>query len=166
MKRVTHLLFSTLILLVLLAVMFETPASAALKSPTLRMFYVTPAAFPGNAALTACSTGYHMASIFEVLDVSNLRYDTTLGFTVEDSGSGPPQVLGWIRTGTGSSGNSAVGLGNCQAWTSNASTDNGTIAAPALYFLWPNNSLSSTINPWGAITESCDQSIRVWCVQD
>ena len=40
-----------------------------------------------------------MASLGEIHDTSNLRYDTDLGLTLADSGFGPPIVFGWIRTG-------------------------------------------------------------------
>jgi hypothetical protein len=78
---------------------------------TLRTFYVTQTTHRGNQTLTACSSGYHMASLWEIFDMSNLRYDTQLGMTAEDSGFGPPtQTLGWIRTGVGSGDGPVAGL--------------------------------------------------------
>ena len=43
-----------------------------------RKYYLTLPQFEGDQVLTACARGYHMASLFEILDTSNLRYDTTL----------------------------------------------------------------------------------------
>jgi len=61
--------------------------------------------FDGAHALTACVLGFHMASLWEIFNVSVLEYDTSLGATMDDSGSGPPaDVLGWIRTGFNSNG--------------------------------------------------------------
>jgi hypothetical protein len=66
----------------------------------LRKYYLTQTTHTGGQSLSACAEGYHMASLWEILDPSNLSYDTSLGFTLADSGSGPPaSSLGWIRTG-------------------------------------------------------------------
>src|SRR5713101_2701163 len=73
-----------------------------------RRFYLTTATFQGNKVIDACARGFHMASRFEVLDVSTLRYDSRIGLTSDDSGSGPPShaaaygsqdPTGWVRTG-------------------------------------------------------------------
>ena len=65
-----------------------------------REFYLTKTSFDGAHALTACASGFHMASLWEIFNVSVLEYDTSLGFTSADSGFGPPTVQnGWIRTG-------------------------------------------------------------------
>src|SRR5436309_14626346 len=73
-----------------------------------RRFYLTKESFQGNQAITACASGYHMASRFEILDVSVLQYDTGKGLTTDDSGAGPastaapyepPRPVSCIRTG-------------------------------------------------------------------
>ena len=75
-----------------------------------RKFYLTKTEdYTGSQALSACASGYHMASLWEIFDTSNLRYDTALGASSTDSGSGPPVAVyfglghfegdGWIRTG-------------------------------------------------------------------
>jgi hypothetical protein len=56
----------------------------------LRKFYLTRTTHTGAEALSACAGGYYMASMWEIHDPSNLRYDTELGFTRGDSGFGPP----------------------------------------------------------------------------
>lgn len=67
-----------------------------------RRFYVTQDAFRGEHALNACTAGFHMASLWEIFDVTTLKYDTQLGRTLPDSGEGPPAgQRGWIRTGVG-----------------------------------------------------------------
>lgn len=69
-----------------------------------RKFYLTQDGFAGDQALSACAEGYHMASLWEIFNTSDLRYDTTLGFTQEDSGSAPPSNRnGWVRMGSSSS---------------------------------------------------------------
>jgi hypothetical protein len=128
-----------------------------------RKFYVTENEFTGSQALTACATGYHMASLWEILEPSNLTYNTTLGFVTDDSGSGPPVgVAGWIRTGWQEDVLPTRGLANCHAWTSSAATDLGTYVY--LPGIWTLN--SSTISPWGAEIDECDRPNLVWCVSD
>lgn len=130
---------------------------------TARKFYITPNQYSGRQALTACAAGYHMASLWEIFDFSNLRYDTTLGVTQADSGFGPPNFSGWIRTGFFDTGSSTPGVGNCQAWTSNNNSDQGTIVGIG-GFNW--DSPSTRVSPWSAATRPCDAPISVWCVQD
>jgi hypothetical protein len=77
-------------------------SAEAAKGP--RKFYLTQDKFNGSEALTACAEGYHMASLWDIFDISNLNYDTTLGLTYDDSGSAPPSDNGWIRTGVPSNG--------------------------------------------------------------
>ncbi len=70
--------------------------------PGPRRFYVTSALFATNQVLTACVTGFHMASFWEILDVSNLVYDFARpeAKTKNDSGQGPPTFWnGFVRTG-------------------------------------------------------------------
>jgi hypothetical protein len=61
-----------------------------LQSRSTRRYYMTKGSFDGLGASTACASGFHMANLFEMSDPSNLAYDTTLGFTTDDSGDGPP----------------------------------------------------------------------------
>lgn len=73
-----------------------------LTSP--RQFYLTTSTFNGSQPLRACAAGYHFASFWEILDPSNLVYNTTLGYQNADSGFGPPtNVTGFIRSGFGAS---------------------------------------------------------------
>jgi hypothetical protein len=128
-----------------------------------RQFYLTENSFSGNETLTACDEGYHMASIWEILDTSNLRYDTTMGVTLDDSGQGPPSGLaGWTRTGFSSNISNTASMGNCNAWTSNASNDYGR----TIYLPYSDLSVGSEFGVWRARMFQCDQSWRVWCVTD
>jgi hypothetical protein len=134
---------------------------------TLRKYYATQAFHIGSEALSACATGYHMASIWEILDVSNLKYDTELGFTRDDVGSGPPTLgIGWVRTGQDASSGDTPGTANCLAYTSNSPTHSGTKA-----WLPQDWSTSPTLDvtrfdAWNAFASPCDQPAHVWCVQD
>ena len=133
------------------------------KHSGLRKFYLTQTEHNGSQALTACESGYHMASMYEVLDPSNLRYDTQLGFTNADSGIGPStNVGGWIHTGAPEFANDVPGSGNCNAWKSGSDQDDGTFVF--LTFEWQENPV--VVSPWRAATTVCSANMRVWCVQN
>lgn len=140
----------------------QPPAKAANdKKP--RHFYLTTSTHAGSQALAACAAGFHMASLWEIFDPSNAAYDTVLGVTTGDSGSGAPTaVRGWIRTGTAPSGFLPAVRANCHAWTSSDSADSGSLVqlSPA----WSIDSLSAS--PWLASAELCSAAERVWCVSD
>ena len=166
MKKIASLLF----------IIFIALASTAFGAKEPRKFYLTVDSFTGSQALTACAEGYHMASLWEIFDFSSLKYDTTLGFTVDDSGFGPPTSAvgldpdfggsGWIRTGNISSGISQIaGVDNCFVWTSSSNEHFGTIAG--LNQFWGNP--ANVISPWFAphpFFTNCASAFSVWCVQD
>lgn len=156
----------------LLIVVMAAPGmpAAAQKKPTgtsdgARTFYMTTTLHDGSQAASACAAGFHMASLWEILDVSNLKYDTTLGYVREDSGFGPPGGRsGWIRTGAIPREDATVGLANCLAWTSNDPLHSGTKVA--LGVSWSALTPPSPISPWTASVWACDATWPVWCVQD
>ena len=133
-------------------------------APTERRFYLT-FAFPNGAGANApgvCAPGFHFASMWEIHDVSNLAYDTSLGQTHTDSGSGPISTRGWIRTGGTSSPSSTVGRGNCSVWTSSATADFGTVVS--LDSPW--SAAAPAAAPWEVATDVCSNVYSVWCVED
>lgn len=146
--------------------------AASAKAPVSRQYYVSRTPVTGNAALTACAAGYHMASMFEIYDVSTLQYDAALGVTRPDSGSGPPvSVSGWIRTGS----RGATGLGNfggatCSAWTTNSSNESGSAVHLNLAGSPDGHTVMSTWwfdrEPGTAYSPKCSSKRYVWCVQD
>jgi hypothetical protein len=80
------------------------------------LFYLTNFSRNANQVLTACAAGYHMASLWEIYDPSNLTYDTSHpeAYVKADSGQGPPSLwYGWVRTGFDNSASSKPGAGNC-----------------------------------------------------
>jgi hypothetical protein len=184
-------LFTALILGALLMMLLPIPVPLhervnAQQAPawTGRPFYLTKNKVKGNQATTACATGYHMASLFEIYDVSVLQYDTSLGIVNGDSGSGPPSRatdqddgFGWVRTGslTTPAPNSLGGLSgvaNCSAWHSGAPADHGSVIelnsvwhrftpGDVIQGVWRDSAPAS--NPPG---EPCNLPIRVWCVHN
>jgi len=127
-------------------------------------FYLTLYTFLPTQAITACDSGYHMASLWEILDGSNLVYDINNPNAAKqvDSGWGPPaNLFGWIRTGYGSSGSSTPGTGNCQSWGVSDGANYGTIAS------LPNNwSAAPTFFTWWTNTIACNTAVMVWCVEN
>ena len=110
----------------------EEPAEASFQAQATgqRQYYLSQSLVHGNQAESACTTGYHMASLWEIADPSNLLYNTTLGRTYNDSGTGPVAAdPGWVRTGFIASVSSTAGLGNCNGWTSYSDSHYGTAAA-------------------------------------
>jgi hypothetical protein len=130
--------------------------------PPRRRFYLSQSSVTGGQALSACTPGFHMASLWEIWEPSGLRYDTQLGRAGVDSGSGPPaegdllpapSATGWVRgIGNGSS--------DCQNWTSSAGSPVGTTAALSLLF-------GQVEDPWFVVSASCATTdTQVWCIED
>jgi hypothetical protein len=136
------------------------------QSSGMRQYYLTESGFNNGAeALTACASGYHMASLWEIMDPSNLKYNTDLGRQQTDSGQGPPSdALGWVRTGYESRGSSSypAGQGNCLAWTIGTYSYWGTQAK--LLSDWTAG--NEDIHVWEASTWQCNRNAPVWCVED
>lgn len=147
------------------AVPYALHALTAGVSP-MRTFYLTnTATYNGSQALSACLPGYHMASMWEIFDLGNLRYASELpeARKLADSGFGPPlSSSGWIRTGSSSNAGAQVGVANCSVWTSSAGGSNGTQAGINPGVLDP----SVNISPWDMLVVACSSTARVWCVQD
>lgn len=127
----------------------------------MRRYYLSLSDVTGAQAASSCVSGFHMASIYEIWDVSSLRYDTQLGRVQDDSGEGPPGDdlitvfgIGWVRTGRVSSGSTVEGIGNCSVWTSNAG--NGFVA----YLVGVDDQL------WQSSTAACTADLPVWCIED
>jgi hypothetical protein len=128
-------------------------------------FYLTDASHPTDGALTACASGYHMASLWEILDVSNLSYayDHPDAHVKADSGNGPPSGWnGWVRTGRFASTGSSAGTGNCNNWTSTSSGDSAASVKLTTNWETPPDDIST----WNATSFTCNFVGPVWCVED
>jgi hypothetical protein len=132
-----------------------------------RLYYMTQTLHQPNEALTACETGFHFASLYEILDPSNLRYDTYRGRASDDSGSGPlTHRPAWLRTGTNASGSGvmAPGFANCNAWTTMDGNSFGSYIE--LTRAWTIELFPEYKWPWRMQAIPCDLQAAVWCVQD
>jgi len=132
------------------------------QSTGMRQFYQTQSTFKGNEALTACGSGYHFASIWEIADPSNLKYNTSLGFMRSDSGQGPPSGDGWVRTGYAQNAANSVGIANCSTWTSASVSDYGSKATLVSY--WTTG--AQDVGVWNTTAASCAVGFQVWCIED
>lgn len=129
-----------------------------------RRFYLTDGTFDGGQALNACAEGYHMASLWEIYDVSNLVYDTVRGYDDGDVGSGPPTGLfGWVRTGAALGPIGSIGNANCNGYAPGTTTGSGTFVR--LPDSWTTSS-AGDIDPWAAGAGVCSAPRRVWCAED
>ncbi len=111
-----------------------------------------------------------MASLFEVMDPSNLRYATGQAGAFYDplnvdQGAGPPSGhFGWIRTGNVSIGQSYVDVvPNCVNWTTGANDNDGTVAILDSNWIADPSTIAGR---WKASATACDSPFPVWCVQD
>lgn len=132
------------------------------QSGGMRQFYLGGGG-SGNSVSTSCAAGYHMASLWEIADPSNLKYNTTLGITQSDTGEGPPtSMIGFVRTGYTSNGSTTAGRANCLGWTSGSVAHDGTTAQ------LPDNwtSGSQNIGVWQVSVMDCIPGARVWCIED
>jgi hypothetical protein len=175
LKKLTRTGTGVVLLLAFAVVLRQPSTKAAIKTaPPARAYYLTQAAaFNGSQALNACTTGYHMASLWEIHEPSILRYDTSLGFAADDSGSAPPNEIlgfGWVRTGGPRlfGGPLPPGTANCANWTSSGgtlgTTDFGSVVG--LSDDWSSSNSPNSVSPWAAEVRTCDSTLRVWCVQD
>jgi len=157
-------LLASLLLLILAWKQGEAaPSVGSPVDPRMRReYYLTTTEVSGSQALTACAPSYHMASLWEIMDTSNLQYNSELGYPGNaDQGYGPPSggyYWGWIRTGGVSSTSSTPGIGNCANWTSDSHANYGTLAC--LDDNWSEKDM------WLAYTETCGTWGRIWCVAD
>jgi hypothetical protein len=131
----------------------------------IRHVYLTDLNYHTDEALWACGAGYHMASLWEILDTTTwvYDYDHPEAHVMADSGYGPPSYWnGWARTGYSSSNSSTTGTGNCWAWTSRLSADYGV--SVRLSRTW--ETAPGDIATWDATSFDCSYTGPVWCVKD
>ena len=128
-----------------------------------RGFYLSLATFQGDQARLACAPGYHFASLWEILDTSRLRYNTSLGKTAPDSGEGPPAApaIGWVLTGYSADAAGEAGNANCDAWTSGSSGSLGTFVRLPNSWIYDLEDLLG----WEVALGICSSKLSVWCVE-
>ena len=71
-------------------------------SARAKRYYLTASGFTDADAITACDSGFHIASISEIQNPSNLQFRGTPAFDspAYDQKLGPPlDTIGWVRSG-------------------------------------------------------------------
>ena len=130
-------------------------------STGMRQYYLTETLNNGVQARTACGRGYHFASLWELTDPSNLKYNTDLGFQWGDAGQGPPtERKGWVRTGSSGGSGASPGAANCEVWTT--TTGNGSMVKLDKYW----DVATPEIGVWTVLVDSCSDTWYVWCIED
>ena len=147
----------SLIMKKLSIVLFAIAVSIALNASAHdRSFYLTKTTHQGDTVLTACATGYHFASIYELFYYGNLVYNTELGHSNNDSGFGAPSgKAGWMRSGLEFGGSET----QCGIWTASVDGYQGTRGYLSI-------DTSSPYDPWSVAWSSCSTAFPVWCVSD
>ena len=121
----------------------------------LRRYYLTSSVFAASLAdsPSTCEVGFHFASVWEILDTSQVEYDPTLGYNDPDPGEiGPGNATGWIRGGPA----------DCSNWAGGGPLISGSTARL-------DSGLSDAaivISPWEIINQTCVAPSRVFCVED
>lgn len=144
---------------------FDSAATLPHSVGEPRHFYITTANLLGDAALDTCAEGYHFASLWEILDVNDLKYaeDHPAAKVRADQGDGPAAGWwGWVRTGVDAYTGNSAGQANCNLWASSEVGDYGTIVR--LDPVWTDAAVA--ISPWETQTWSCAGTAPVWCVSD
>lgn len=157
------------LLMALGSLLTQYPVSAAAVKSTApaRGYYLTrDALYNGSQPLTACATGYHFASAWELRETSNLRYDASLGLTTPDSGGGPPSnVGGWMRTGISNAAPEYSCAGTVDTvWDTNNEFATGDNMRLSYQFI--SNTTDYVPAGWIGTRLACNTLTRVWCVQD
>lgn len=143
------------------------PSALFTVNPNGRSFFITQASVNGAAADTACPDGFHMASFYEMADVTDLVYIAGAGGvaakTRTDQGGGPVAGWwGWARTGGDASTANQAGVANCSLWESDTAGEYGSLVQ--LNPTW--TSAAVTVSPWRSQTWSCGGTAPVWCIED
>ena len=146
------------------------PTVTAGVQASAKTYYLTVTGFTGSDAITACDSGFHMASISEIQDPISLQY-APRGIPAYDPAQASdqfqyPDHTGWVRT----EADSLTGLVyNCDDWRSSSDQQSGTMMMRGS--LWGENGRSlynSDPAAWWQATRtaSCSLPEHVWCVED
>jgi len=121
------------------------------RVPRRRYFLSSGALVGGFEAGAACGAGFHVASVWELLGLASLEYDTSRGVT-SNAGSGPPSSVGWAYTSDSG--------GDCVDWMSTSSS--GT------FIRLTDDQVDQDVGPWEIGSSVCDGSVvtRTWCIED
>ncbi len=142
-------------------------ADGSCSARGIRRFYMTDSGHNGAQARSGCEAGFHMASMWEILDPAQLEYDLVRGRTRPDAGAGALSgSFAWIRTGHIPDDAGPAGMANCDAYTESGPGTKGTIAKLASDWNTLGAADASRLPWWETRTTDCQVSFPVWCVED
>ena len=144
--------------------------------PPKRRYYLTIGETNGGGPKFMCASGYHFASVFELMEVSQLEYNGSEGRNLDDAGEGPPsgnllsgplRSSGWVRTGSAAAvAISTDAAPNCNDWVSVAKAEIGAVA----YLPRPGPATLSSAYvaeaPFIVSGLNCANLRPVWCIED
>jgi hypothetical protein len=147
------------------------------RADNAKMYYLTKNSFDGGDAITACDSGFHMASLSEIQDPSNVQYapgrkpayDSTYEFVPFDQASDQfPDHIGWVRSGVYPPSGF---VNDCGDFRDKYDIQLGTtMTRRSLWGEDNGHSLYEESDPaaWWQSTQtaSCSQPEPVWCVED
>ncbi len=144
------------------AVVVSLPHTASAQ----KKYYLTSKTYPANQVLKACASGYHMASVLELINPERLIYNYSVLYALYqggDQGHGPPiNVSGWVR----SSNIPSLINASCEAgglpWTDTSQSNNGAIATSTVF--WDINDVAT--HAMAITNDFCDALRNVWCIQN
>ena len=134
-----------------------------------KMYYLTENTFDGGDAIMACDFGFHMASISEIQDPSNLQYANRSTAAYDSLVDGqrlgaPSNRMGWVRSGV----YSPLGVYDCGDWRGKYDTQLGNTLA--LYDFWYASEHEQPVSHlntwWQAARQICSQPKPVWCAEN
>jgi len=148
-----------------------------------KMYYLTVNGFTGGDAMTACDSGFHMASISEIQDPGNLQYAAkgTPAYDVPydqvygppsydapayDQGLGPPSNrMGWVRTGAYQQTDYED---SCDMRQSSSDQQSSTTMSQYSFFFYtrPVQHMSAPLTWWHLAHQTCASTEPVWCVEN
>jgi hypothetical protein len=133
----------------------------AFTIPIQSSAYLTPDLFDAANATGQCADGFHFASAIELQALSPFVYNNILGLQKanRDTGDGPPDSKGWVRTGQ-YDGSPSGNEYNCDGWTSSAIEKTGVIAFYSI------SSLLAGGNAFWFDVRQCSNNTYVWCISD
>jgi len=145
----------------------EPPATVNAGVPAKpRMYYLTVTGFTGGDAITACDSGFHLASISEIQNPSDLQYANRSTTAYDDEGFVPPSDhMGWVRTDSFP----LVGVPDyCDFRMSSSDQQSGTTMSRRTLWHHPSTELHASAAPswWYTTQVSISQPESVWCVGD
>ena len=151
------------------AVSTQHPTDTAADPARAKMYYLTVFGFTGGDAITACDSGFHMASISEIQDPSKVQYaprrTPAYDAPAYDQGLGPPSnQMGWVRSGVYPPSGFVY---DCEDFLQNRNNHSGTTLSLNDWFEAGLEQTASTPNmSWQAAHSPCSQPEPVWCVED